>query len=209
MIKTIALDDHRLVLEGLKNYFATHKQIEFVDAFDNSDEATLFLQNNKVDVLLLDLHLGKEDGIEICKKYHKMFPNLKIVVLTSVEQAQVIKTVMKNGANAYLLKNADVGIISEAIMTVVAGKEYLQTDLLKYLINNKASIASSAFLPTLSSREKEVLSLIINELTTKEIADKLFIAVDTVETHRSNLIQKLGVKNVAGLVKVAIEKGLT
>jgi DNA-binding NarL/FixJ family response regulator len=208
MIKVIALDDHQLVLEGLKNYFYNHKMIDLQAVFTQSADATDYIVANSPDVLLLDLHLNNEDGMTLCKQYRKQFPLLKILILTSIEQAQVIKTVLKNGANGYLLKNTNAEIIVEAIITVHRGEDFLPSEIAKLAIMGASANPSSQYLPKLSSREKEVLALIIAENSTKEIAAILFLSIDTVETHRANLIQKLGVKNTAGLVCIALEKGL-
>lgn len=208
MIKVIALDDHPLVLEGLKNYFQNHETIDLEAVFTQSAAAMDYIVAHCPDVLLLDLHLNHEDGMVLCKQYRKQFPMLKILILTSIEQAQVIKTVLKNGANGYLLKNTDAQIIAEAIATIHRGEDFLPSEVAKLAIMGTSANASLPYLPKLSSREKEVLALIIAENSTKEIAAVLFLSIDTVETHRANLIQKLGVKNTAGLVRIALEKGL-
>jgi DNA-binding NarL/FixJ family response regulator len=205
MIHTIALDDHSLVLTGLQSYFSQHDRIRLAAVFSDVSAATQYLEQQPVDVLLLDLHLGSSDGLQLCKQYRKQFPALKIVILSGVEQGQVIKTAIKNGANAYLLKQGDPSELSHAIECVQAGQDYLPTELAKLAIN---PAHNAQYLPQLSRREREILTLIVQEQTTKEIAEKLFISIDTVETHRANLIQKLQVKNVAGLVRVALEKGL-
>lgn len=116
---------------------------------------------------------------------------------------------MKNGASGYLLKNTGKTELATAITTVLKGDNYLPQNIREILLNESIGKGNSSyFIPKLTSREKEILDLIIKEFTTKEMANALFISVKTVEAHRSNLIQKLGVKNTAGLVRVAFEKGL-
>jgi DNA-binding NarL/FixJ family response regulator len=207
MIKVIAIDDHQLVLEGLKIYFKQNQTIEIAAVFHDGQSAVPYIINHSPDVLLLDLHLAAEDGLDLCKTFHKQFPQLKIIILTSIEQAKIVQTAIKHGAHGYLLKNCDAHLIEEAILTVYQGNIFLQAEIAKLAIMGKDN-PKTQYIPLLSRREKEVLALIINEMTTKEIAEKLFLSVDTVESHRANLIQKLGAKNVAGLVRIALEKGL-
>jgi DNA-binding NarL/FixJ family response regulator len=134
---------------------------------------------------------------------------MKVVMLTSFEETALVKTAIRNGADGYLLKDASEQDFLSAVESVLKGEQYIQKNvqdlMLKEAMGQKKD---TSYIPKLTRREKEILQLIVDEKTTQEIADTLFLSVSTVETHRMNLISKLGVKNVAGLVKLTLERGL-
>lgn len=208
MIPIAITDDHTIVIEGIKTMLKSNKEIEVLQSFENLKD-TFENLNSAVKVLLLDINLPDGNGINACKELLEKHPDLKIIALTNFEDTVFIKQIIKNGAMGYLLKNTDKKEITEAIKSVMEGKRYLPKKISDILLNDSIGIQNSNyFIPKLTVREKEILNLIIQEFTTEEIAVKLFVSTKTVESHRSNLIQKLGVKNSAGLVRVAFEKGL-
>lgn len=208
MIRIAITDDHTIVIEGIKNMLNSSKDVEILQSFENLKD-TFENLDNSVEVLLLDINLPDGNGINACKELLLKHKDLKIIALTNFEDSIFIKQILKNGALGYLLKNTSKTELTEAIKSVMEGKRYLPKKISDILLNDSIGIQNSNyFIPKLTIREKEVLKLIIEEYTTDEIANQLFVTPKTVEAHRSNLIQKLGVKNVAGLVRVAIEKGL-
>ena len=208
MIETAITDDHNIVIEGIKTMLKSDKEIEILQSF-NTIADTMEGLGAQIKVLLLDINLPDGNGIIACKDLLKKFPNLKIIALTNFEDSAFVKQIMKNGASGYLLKNTDKAELIAAIKTVLNGDSYLPQSIQNILLNESIGKGNGGyFIPKLTSREKEILSLIIKEFTTEEIANAIFVSVKTVEAHRSNLIQKLGVKNTAGLVRVAFEKGL-
>lgn len=208
MIPIAITDDHTIVIEGIKTMLKSNKEIEVLQSFENLKD-TFENLNSAVKVLLLDINLPDGNGINACKELLEKHPNLKIIALTNFEDTVFIKQIIKNGAMGYLLKNTDKKELTEAIKSVMEGKRYLPKKISDILLNDSIGIQNSNyFIPKLTVREKEILNLIIQEFTTEEIAAKIFVCAKTVESHRSNLIQKLGVKNSAGLVRVAFEKGL-
>lgn len=208
MISIAITDDHTIVIEGIKNMLKLNKEIEVLQSFENLKD-TFENLNSAVKVLLLDINLPDGNGINACKELIEKHPDLKIIALTNFEDTVFIKQIIKNGAMGYLLKNTDKKELTEAIKSVIEGKRYLPKKISDILLNDSIGINNSNyFIPKLTVREKEILNLIIQEFTTDEIAAKIFVSSKTVESHRSNLIQKLGVKNSAGLVRVAFEKGL-
>jgi DNA-binding NarL/FixJ family response regulator len=208
MIQIAITDDHTIVIEGIKTMLKSNKEIEVLQSFENLKD-TFENLNSAVKVLLLDINLPDGNGINACKELLEKHPDLKIIALTNFEETVFIKQIIKNGAMGYLLKNTDKKELTEAIKSVIEGKRYLPKKISDILLNDSIGIQNSNyFIPKLTVREKEILNLIIQEFTTEEIAVKLFVSTKTVESHRSNLIQKLGVKNSAGLVRVAFEKGL-
>lgn len=209
MIKVAITDDHPIVIEGIKMMLKPNKDICIAQSFNNITEMFGGL-NQEIQILLLDINLPDGNGIVACKELLDRFPNLKIIALTNFEDVSFIKQIIKNGAMGYLLKNTGKNELIDAVKTVLNGELYLQQNIKELLLNESFGKAttSSFFIPKLTSREKEILELIIKEYTTEEMANKLFLSAKTIESHRSNLIQKLGVKNSAGLVRVAFEKGL-
>jgi DNA-binding NarL/FixJ family response regulator len=208
MIPIAITDDHTIVIEGIKTMLKSNKEIEVLQSFETLKD-TFENLNSAVKVLLLDINLPDGNGINACKELLEKYPDLKIIALTNFEDTVFIKQIIKNGAMGYLLKNTDKKEITEAIKSVLEGKRYLPKKISDILLNDSIGIQNSNyFIPKLTVREKEILNLIIQEFTTEEIATKIFVSTKTVESHRSNLIQKLGVKNSAGLVRVAFEKGL-
>jgi DNA-binding NarL/FixJ family response regulator len=208
MIPIAITDDHTIVIEGIKTMLKSIKEIEVLQSFETLKD-TFENLNSAVKVLLLDINLPDGNGINACKELLEKYPDLKIIALTNFEDTVFIKQIIKNGAMGYLLKNTDKKEITEAIKSVLEGKRYLPKKISDILLNDSIGIQNSNyFIPKLTVREKEILNLIIQEFTTEEIATKIFVSTKTVESHRSNLIQKLGVKNSAGLVRVAFEKGL-
>jgi len=209
MIEIAITDDHTIVIEGIRTMLKSNKEIVISQSFTNITDTFNGLDKS-IKVLLLDINLPDGNGITACKDLLQKFPNLSIITLTNFEDVSFIKQIIKNGAMGYLLKNTGKNELVNAIKTVLEGERYLPQNIQEMLLNESLgkSAPSSFFVPKLTSREKEILDLIIKEYTTEEIAEKIFISVKTVESHRSNLIQKLGVKNSAGLVRVAFEKGL-
>ena len=209
MIEIAITDDNTIVIEGIRTMLKSNKEIVILQSFTNITD-TLNGLDKTIKVLLLDINLPDGNGIQACKDLLQKFPHFHVIALTNYEDVSFIKQIMKNGAVGYLLKNTGKNELVTAIKTVLEGERYLPQNIREMLLNESLgkSATSSFFIPKLTSREKEILDLIIKEFTTEEIAEKIFISVKTVESHRSNLIQKLGVKNSAGLVRVAFEKGL-
>ena len=209
MIEVAITDDHTIVIEGIRTMLKGSKEVVISQSFTSIIETFEGLSPD-IQVLLLDINLPDGNGIVACKDLLVMFPQLRIIALSNFEDIAFIKQIIKNGALGYLLKNTDKTELVLAIKSVLEGHRYLPQRISQILLNESLgkSNASSYFIPKLTNREKEILDLIIKEYTTEEIAEKIFISVKTVESHRSNLIQKLGAKNTAGLVRIAFEKGL-
>ena len=211
MIKILLCDDHPLVIEGLKLIIQHNDQMEVVGSVHNGQEAIDFLGEHDVDILLMDINMPVLNGIEASKIIQKEFPEVKVIMLSMLDDLHITKTLIEYGAKAYILKNASSEEIIQSILGVAEGRILFDQDLLLKIIDLKRSksrkIEKSLF-PKLSRREKEILSLIVQEHTTGEIAEKLFISFGTVETHRRNMLNKLGLRNTAGLVRMALEYNL-
>lgn len=207
-IKLFIVDDHQLVLDGISSMLSGSKEIELTGQAINAQDALLFLKSVEVDVAIIDINLPDMDGIDLCKEITSKYKNIKVMALTTFNEASFITRFMKNGASGYLLKNTSASDLIKAIITVNTGGQYLPAEVQSTLVSASIGSDKKTFIPKLTRREKEVLTLIVDELTTKEIAEKLFISVATVETHRLHLLNKMEVRNTAGLVKIAIRKGL-
>ena len=207
MIQVFIIDDHKMVIEGLELLLQNHQGIEVVGFAMSGDEGIKTLSEVKADVVLLDINMPGTNGIDTCKILSKEQPHLKIIAISMHKEGSLIKMMLSNGAKGYVLKNAGQETLINAIETVHSGKMFLDQTVNDIVINSVAAGSKKSHVPfpTISRREKEVLKLILDEHTTQEIADKLFISFGTVETHRRNMLIKVGAKNTAGLVKFALE----
>jgi len=209
MINIAITDDHPAVATGVQSMFEGHKEIKVAAIYASGKAVREAIPASDIQVLLLDINLPDADGTVLCKELLSLKPELKIIAFTSYLKTAFLKKMMQNGASGFLLKNSGYDEITDAIYNVMDGQEYIQEEMKALLMQESLKRKPDrSFIPKLTRREKEILSLILEEHTTQEIAEKLFISAKTVETHRLNMLQKLGVKNTAGLVKVAIEKGL-
>ncbi len=205
MISLAITDDQVIILNGLQKILADVPNIEIIGIYHNGDELLEGLAAQQPDVLLLDIQMPGKSGIELSATITKMYKNTRIIALTNIDVVAQIKKILQQGVMGYLLKDASPATIIAAIETVHAGNQFIQEELKQQLLS---SLSASSARQIVTRREKEILQLIVDEFTNQEIADKLFLSLRTVENHRNNLLQKLDVKNTAGLVKVAIKEGL-
>ena len=208
-IKVFIADDHPVVLEGIQKVLADCVGITVTGAFSNGHELLQGLKAKLPDVLLLDIQMPGKQGDELAQKISHDYPVISIIALTNLDQSFHVQNMFKNGAQGYLLKSAGKDKIIQAIEAVSNGEQYIDAAMREQMVQEmiESNIRSKAT-PALTEREKEVLQLIVDELTSLEIAGKLFLSQRTVEHHRDNLLLKLDVKNTAGLVKKAIKFGL-
>jgi DNA-binding NarL/FixJ family response regulator len=208
MTKIIIAEDHRLVIDGLLLMLAEAPDIQCVGQATNGHEALALLESTPADILLLDINMPEMDGLECCRRVKERWPQVSVLVLSMMRETSLVKALLKQGASGFLLKNAGKDEVLEAIRRVAEGKQAFSEEVLESLMNSfsakPAKPAASPF-PTISRREKQILQLIVDEKTTAEIAEELFISFGTVETHRRNLLLKLNARNTAGLVKAALE----
>ena len=203
-MKILLADDHFLVLDGLEVLLSTFEFVEKTQSVLNFVQLKDILKEENFDVLLLDIHFGKHDGREIIGEIKEMAPNMKIIALTSHSDSTTIKTSVNAGFDGYLLKIDGRDEIEKALKAVTNNEKYFspKTQQVFFEMNSSKNNVE------LTEREKEVLQLIVQEKTTKEIAEQLCLSEKTIETHRAGIMQKLEVKNIAGMVKKAIMQGL-
>ncbi|MCF7561454.1 response regulator transcription factor [Sabulilitoribacter multivorans] len=208
-IKVSITDDHEMVLKGIASMLLNTPELEVVGMYKNAQETLENIENDKPDILFLDINLPDINGIDLSNQLLKKFKELKIIALTNFEDISFVKRMLKNGVHGYLLKNTDKLELIKAMKTVLSGELFLQKNIKnKLLIQSTGKITDNGLKPNLTRREHDVLVAISEELTTQEISEKLFISPKTVETHRMNIMSKLGAKNSVGIIKIAIEKQL-
>lgn len=199
-IEIIIIDDHPMVIEGLKSLLSVYEHLLVTHTFTKGNEAYNFLEEGYCDVILLDINLPDVNGIELCGKLKSRDHNVKILGMSTYNDASIIRQMVHKGARGYLLKNASPEDLLEAIEQVFNGKTYFGAEVQSILAES-----SLKDVPNLTRREKEILRLIATGETTQQIADKLYVSPLTIETHRRNLMQKFNVNNAPALIKVAID----
>ncbi len=210
-IRILIVDDHQVVIDGVKAMFEQHPTIEIVAEALTGKAAVEALQQQAIEVVLLDINLPDKNGIEVCKEIKGTHAATKVIALTMHSEAAYISKMAKAGVDGYILKNSGKAEIIQAVEHVMTGQQFFSQAVTQSLISamhQPKKPTSSDFIQKLTRREKEVLRLIVEEQTTEEIAQTLFISSSTVISHRKSLLRKLNAKNSAGLVKAAYEFGL-
>jgi DNA-binding NarL/FixJ family response regulator len=205
MIRVAIVDDQVIILNGLQKILADAPHVKIEGVYNNGDDLLEAMEKNIPDVLLLDIQMPGKSGPELAVIIAKKYPTVKMIALTNVDVIAQVKQMLQKGCLGYLLKDVSQEILLKAIETVHNGEQFLKEDFKTQLLNSLSGNDSNHLI---TRREKEILKLIVEENTNQEIAGKLFLSLRTVENHRNNLLQKLEVKNTAGLVKVAIQEGL-
>jgi DNA-binding NarL/FixJ family response regulator len=200
-IKLFIVDDHYMVIEGIHSLLQNEKDIEWMGHATNAVSCLAFLQQQKPDVILMDINLPGKSGIDLCREVKELYPAVNILGLSTFNQQSFIEKMMNSGASGYVIKNATQQELMEAIHTVVKGKQFLSFDAAMAL--RKPDTQTN--IPVITRREKEVLELIADGMTNNEIAQKLFISTTTVDTHRKNLLTKFEAKNTASLIRIAAQ----
>ncbi len=205
-MKILLVDDHAIVADGLEMLLQAVEGFEVVKKLTSGDFALAYLKQFPVDIMITDYSMPDMDGVTLVKQAKNEHPNLKIIVLTMHDEVAMIREMLNVGVDGYVLKKYAQQEIVSAIETVNNERQYFSSEVNKALL--------SALLPEelpenqVTGREMEVLKLLAKELTSKQIAEKLFISERTVETHRKNLMRKTGAHNAIGLVRYAYEKKL-
>jgi DNA-binding NarL/FixJ family response regulator len=205
-IKVLIVDDHQMFLEGLTALLQDIDAIYITGTATDGNEALVALENKSVDVVIMDISMPGMDGIELNNQIKKRYPKVKTLILSTHSDSKMIERLIKDNANGYLLKNAEKNELLEAIYSLGRDENYFSEEVKEKYMNSRFSQKSEQDIdPQLSKREIEIMKFIVAEYTTQEIADKLFISQHTVNSHRKNLLSKLGLKNIAGIVKYALE----
>lgn len=210
MINVLIVDDHQMLIDGIKAMLSEEPGVQIVAEAYHGIEALEKLEQHSVDLVLLDINMPVMDGVEACRQIKKLHPSVRILALTMYNEGSIVSQMLHSGAHGFILKNTGKTNLIEAITEVYEGKTYFDQQVKEALMKSMMPDrkASAAFIPKLTRREKDILRLIVLENSAQEIANQLFISPNTVETHRKHLLEKLNVKNSAGLVRVALERKL-
>ena len=202
MIRVVIVDDHKILVEGLVKLINESNIAIVSDVCYDAKSCRNVLKYNLPDVLLLDVNLPDTDGVELCKELKELYPELKILALSSYSEYSVVRRMLENGAAGYTLKNVMCEELMEGIETVAIGEAFICHEL-------DLQLKKKGNQPLwLTPRERDLLKLIVDGYTNPEIAEKLFLSPETIKGYRKNLLLKLGAKNTALLVKYALEQRL-
>ncbi|MDN3593500.1 response regulator transcription factor [Zunongwangia endophytica] len=206
----IIADDHKMFVDGLRSILEQEDDLHIIHTTSNGEEVLKYLkinQNEQIDLLITDLNMPGMDGVALNQNIKKKFPGIKTMVISMLEDGAKIKTLTEDEVNGYLSKNAEQNELLRAIRKILSGENYFSSRIQSILIKTLTSNRKTSEV-RLTQREKEVLQLIAKEYTTQEIADMLFLSKHTIESYRKNLINKLEVRNLAGLTRYAIENNM-
>jgi DNA-binding NarL/FixJ family response regulator len=213
-IKILIVDDHEVVRDGLKNILLSLNNVAIAGEAANGEDAIAFYESNKPDLVIMDISMPGMNGIEATRIIKENDPNAKILILTMHDNQEYLNQIIRSGAKGFVLKNTDKEELLDAVRTVAGGENFFSKDISKLIIENyirsaKDSDKNEGYKEVpLTKREIEILKYIAEGNSNQEIANKLYISYNTVDTHRKNIMHKLSIKNTAGLVRYAIEKGL-
>ena len=210
-IKLLIVDDHQLVLDGLKTLIKDVPGFVLAGEANSGDDALRLARSCQFDIALMDIEMSGKNGIETTRELLREYPKAKILALTMYNEKEIINKVMEAGASGYVLKNVNKAELIDEIKKIADGQKYLSSDVVTTLLGKGATkigadLEENGFeKPT--KREVEIVRLIVQGLSNREIGEKLFISPRTVDTHRTNVMEKLQVKNIAGLIRYAIKSG--
>jgi two-component system nitrate/nitrite response regulator NarL len=207
MVKILIIDDHPLVIDGIKTMLKDETYFQIEAATKTGKEALAFLDSSTVvDIILLDINLPDTDGLKLCEQIRAKNKTVKIIGLTYVNEAGIITQLIKRGANGYLLKNMEREELIHAMNQVMDGIIYLSKAANEKIIQQLQPYdLSKNNIPAFTRREKEILTLLAEGLTSQEIATKLFLSNYTIDTHRKNMLQKFNVHNTTALLNAVRE----
>jgi DNA-binding NarL/FixJ family response regulator len=206
-IRLILVDDHKIVLDGIKALLDDLDGFDCVATAENGQKAVDLLKVFEVDVVLMDIDMPVMNGMEATRIIKKDFPNVKVISLTQHSERGMVKKLLECGSDGYLLKNIAQDELAEAIRKVKAGESAFSEEVSMSLAGKAVEKNANGVEVELTEREIEILTLISEGLSSKQVGEKLFISPRTVDTHRTNLMNKLDIHNIAGLIRFALKNG--
>jgi DNA-binding NarL/FixJ family response regulator len=209
-VQILIVDDHQMFLDGLKTLLGKEKNLHVLAEASSGKEALKILEEKKVDLVITDINMPVMSGTELTRQIKRNYPHIKVLVLTMYNDREIIHEIVMTEAEGYILKNSNKQELLRAINRITDHGTYYSNEVIAIMTENyveKEKIKDRTH--DLSNREKEIITLICQELTTAEIAKKLFLSPLTVETHRKNILRKTNSKTIVGLLKFAIENKLT
>ena len=211
-VRILLADDHRIMREGLKALIEKHSSMEVIAEAENGIQTLEIARREKPDVIIMDIAMPDINGIEATRQLKSEITDIKIVALSMHSDRRFVTEILKAGASAYVLKQSAFEDLEKAIKTVMMNRTFLSADILETVVSDYVSQLTKSEYEAyrqLSDRERQVLQLIAEGNSTKEIAYKLHVSVKTIESHRQNIMTKLSIHNLAGLTKFAVREGLT
>jgi two-component system response regulator NreC len=211
-VRILLADDHQIMREGLKALLGRRSSLEVIAEAENGIQALSIARKDRPDVIVMDIAMPDINGIEVTRQLKSELPDIKIIALSMHSDRRFVSEILKAGASAYVLKHAAFEDLEKAIKAVMTGRTFLSADILEAVVSDYVSQLSSSEYDAyrqLSDRERQVLQLLAEGNSTKEIAFKLHVSVKTIESHRQNIMNKLGIRTLAGLTKFAVREGLT
>jgi len=204
-IKVVLVDDHQIVLDGLVSLLGSDPDFGVLASLNAGEKALEFLKTKQPDILMTDYNLPGITGLELMRVVKKNYPQVKVVVLSMHDEVAVVKSILKEGADGYLLKNIQQFELKNALKRVISGVPYVSPEITKVMMDEMNHPTENGLL---TDRELEILKLITQEQSNKQIAARLFISERTVETHRKNIFRKTNTSSLVGLIKYAFENKL-
>jgi len=211
-VRILLADDHQIMREGLKSLLGKHSSVEVIAEAENGIEALAIAHRERPDVIIMDIAMPDINGIEVTRQLKAELADIKIIALSMHSDRRFVSEILKAGASAYVLKQAAFEDLEKAIKAVMLNRTFLSADILESVVSdyvNQLSTSEYDAYRQLSDRERQVLQLLAEGNSTKEIAFKLHVSVKTIESHRQNIMNKLGIRTLAGLTKFAVREGLT
>lgn len=208
MIQLLIVDDYEMIRNGLEALISEEKDMQVAALASNGVEAIEQCSKQAIDVVLMDIMMPEMNGVDATSVITRRYPGTKVLAVTINEQGRYIREALKAGASGYILKHSSKDEILTAIRTVCKGRPYFSGEILSLISEEFTNKSEANSNPALTKKEGEVLRLISLEFTNQEIAEQLHCSMRTIDTHKRNLIKKLGVKNVVGLVKYAVKLGM-
>lgn len=211
-IRIILADDHKIIRDGLSSLLEQEDDIDVIAQAKDGHRTVELVRKLSPDMTIMDIGMPSLNGIEATRQIINEFPKMKVIALSMHSDKKFVTEMLKAGASGYLLKNCAFEELAEAIRTVMSGKVYLSPSITNVVIDScikKSSDSGPTVFSALTNREREILQLLAESNTTKQVARMLHISAKTVETHRSKIMHKLGFDNMVSLTKYAIREGLT
>ncbi|UCF95843.1 MAG: response regulator transcription factor [Spirochaetaceae bacterium] len=211
-VRILLADDHQIMREGLKALLGRLPSVQVVAEAENGIEALKLARQEKPDIIVMDIAMPDINGIEVTRQLKSELADIKIIALSMHSDRRFVSEILKAGASAYVLKQAAFEDLESAIKAVMKDRTFLSADILDSVVSDYVSQLTNSEYEAyrqLSDRERQVLQLLAEGNSTKEIAFKLHVSVKTIESHRQNIMNKLGIRTLAGLTKFAVREGLT
>jgi len=211
-VQVLIVDDHEIMREGMTALLRKYSQFEVVGQATDGRQALEMASQLKPDVIIMDVGMPNLNGVDATKKLISMYPDLKIMALSAHSDGAIVAKMIKAGASGYMLKESAFDELIEGLNTLLDGRTFLCNKISKVVFSDYVGMVTNPNAKrsdNLSSREREVLQLVAEGHTTKEIAEDLKLSTKTIDSHREHIMEKLGIRNIAGLTKYAIREGLT